>query len=112
MPARRLSLHPSALSDAEYTLFTVSLGDLLDLDANDSGIDWERLSLSVREARAWLCGRHASLGSATVDEILQLFPAPTLSGGAFFAALRLVLHAQVGQGVDRSLVFLQDPEIA
>ncbi|KAJ7041425.1 hypothetical protein C8F04DRAFT_1302278 [Mycena alexandri] len=109
MSARRLSLHPSALSDVEYTLFTVSLGDLLDLDANDSGIDWERLSLSVREARAWLCGRYVSLGSATVDEILRLFPAPTLSGGAFFAALRLVLHAQAGRGVERSLAFVQAP---
>ncbi|KAJ7177186.1 hypothetical protein C8R46DRAFT_1347034 [Mycena filopes] len=108
---RRLSLHPSALSDAEYTLFTASLGELLDVDATSTNgaIDWERLSVSVREARAWLCGRYAGLGSGVVDEILRLFPAPTLGGGAFFAALRLVLHAQAGRGVDRSLAFVQAP---
>ncbi|KAJ7673374.1 hypothetical protein B0H17DRAFT_1208457 [Mycena rosella] len=31
----------------------------------------------------------------------------TLSSGAFFAALRLVLHAQAGRGIDRGLAFVQ-----
>ncbi|KAF8183343.1 hypothetical protein K438DRAFT_1975204 [Mycena galopus ATCC 62051] len=80
MSSRRLSLHPSALSDAEYTLFTTSLADLAEVDPSDPTLDWERLSVSVREARAWLCGRYASVGSGRIDEILRLFPAPTLSG--------------------------------
>ncbi|KAJ7081172.1 hypothetical protein B0H15DRAFT_996309 [Mycena belliarum] len=102
---RRLSLHPSALSDAEHTLFTASLTDLA-----DSTDDWEHTTVSLREARAWLCGRYASLGSGTVDQILRLFaPASTLGGGAFFAVLRLVLHAQAGHGVERSLAFVQAP---
>ncbi|KAJ7660532.1 hypothetical protein B0H17DRAFT_1212537 [Mycena rosella] len=79
--ARRLSLHPSALSDAERALLTASLADLAD-----------------------------TTGSETVDQILRLFaPATTLSSGAFFAALRLVLHAQAGRGVDRGLAFVQSP---
>lgn len=37
----------------------------------------------------------------------SLSPADTLSGGEFFAVLRLVLHAQNGKSVDRTLVFVQ-----
>ncbi|KAK7065119.1 hypothetical protein R3P38DRAFT_3250569 [Favolaschia claudopus] len=85
---RRLSLHPSALSDAEYTLFTASLADLAE---TGSGVD-----VTAREARAWIRGRYQSLGGAVLDEILRLFPA-TLTGGAFFALLRLVLHVQAGR---------------
>ncbi|KAF8183339.1 hypothetical protein K438DRAFT_1767006 [Mycena galopus ATCC 62051] len=107
MSSRRLSLHPSALSDAEYTLFTTSLADLAEVDSSDPKLDWERLSVSVREARAWLCGRYASVGSGRIDEILRLFPAPTLGGGAVFALLRLVLHTQAGSAIDRSLAFVQ-----
>ena len=69
MTLRRLSLHPSALSDAEYALFTTSLADLADIDAADPAIDYEQITVSVREARAWLCGRYASLGSGVIDEV-------------------------------------------
>jgi hypothetical protein len=72
MSARRLSLHPSALSDAEHALFTASLADLADVDStsNDNIVmDWNRISVRVREARAWLCGRYASLGTGTIDEV-------------------------------------------
>ncbi|KAJ7673355.1 hypothetical protein B0H17DRAFT_1335081 [Mycena rosella] len=86
--ARRLALHPSALSDGENALFTLSLADLADTTG-----DLE----------------HAP-GSGMVDEILHLFaPAPTLSRGAFFAALRLLVHAQAGRGVDRGLAFRPSP---
>ena len=30
-----------------------------------------------------------------------------LTGGQFFAALRLVIHAELGDGVDRGLAFVQ-----
>jgi hypothetical protein len=75
MSARRLSLHLSALSDAEHAFFTASLADLADVDStstdnsNDNAMDWERISVSVREARAWLCGRYASLGTRSIDEV-------------------------------------------
>jgi hypothetical protein len=72
MSARKLSLHPSALSDAEHALFTASLADLAGIDADSHGnnnVDWEGITVSVREARAWLCGRHASLGTATIDQV-------------------------------------------
>ncbi|KAJ6568024.1 hypothetical protein DFH09DRAFT_438253 [Mycena vulgaris] len=106
-PARQLSLHPSALSDAEHALFTASLADLAD------GGNWEQVSVSVREARAWIRGRYPGLASGTVDEILRLFaPASMLSGGAFFVALRLVMHTQAGRGVDRSLAFVQGAKFA
>ncbi|KAF8183337.1 hypothetical protein K438DRAFT_1767004 [Mycena galopus ATCC 62051] len=119
MSSRRLSLHPSALNDAEYTVFTTSLPDLAEVDSGDPTLDWERVSVIVREARAWLCGRYASVGSGRIDEdkdevaynlslqILRLFPAPTLGGGAVFALLRLVLHTQAGSAIDRSLAFVQ-----
>ncbi|KAJ7208620.1 hypothetical protein GGX14DRAFT_543405 [Mycena pura] len=103
--ARALSLHPSALSDAEHAFFTASLADL-----TDSAIDWDTTTVTAREARAWLCGRYVSLGPGTVDEILRLFaPAPTLSAGTFCAALRLVLHACGGRPIERSLAFVQAP---
>jgi hypothetical protein len=67
MSARRLWLHPSALSDAEHAQFIASLADLADVDST-SNEDWERISVSVREARAWLCGRYVSLGTGPIDE--------------------------------------------
>ncbi|KAJ7936933.1 hypothetical protein B0H13DRAFT_2649326 [Mycena leptocephala] len=110
MSLRRLSLHPSALSDAEHALFTASLADLADIDpTSNDAMDWDRISVSVREARAWICGRYASLGTGTIDEILRLFPALTLGGGTFFALLRLVLHTQAGSPIDRSMAFVQAP---
>jgi len=44
--------------------------------------------------------------------VMQLFPPspslePILTGGQFFALLRLVLHARSGAKVDRNLVFVQ-----
>ncbi|KAJ7745841.1 hypothetical protein DFH07DRAFT_942787 [Mycena maculata] len=104
--SRSLALHPSALSDAEHALFSASFSELVD----DSDWDWAQASVSVREARAWMRGRYAAVGTQTVDEILRLFAsAPSLAAGEFFAALRLVLHAQAGRSVDRSLAFVQAP---
>jgi hypothetical protein len=81
--------------------------------------------VSVREARAWLCGRYASLGTGTIDEviflscfpfviaslhgndILRLFPGASTLGGVFLTLRRLVLHRQAERPIDRSLPFLQ-----
>lgn len=100
MSTRRLSLHVSALSDDEYTQYTAILDDLAP-DGDD---------LSVRETRAWLRGRYPD---APVDEILRLFSptmraADTMTRGQFYAAMRLLTHAQAqGNGVDKSLAFVQ-----
>ncbi|KAJ3721990.1 hypothetical protein C8R42DRAFT_669010 [Lentinula raphanica] len=117
MASRRLNLHVSALNDAEYELYTTSLADITLSDSQDDGIEhddtyFENISVSVREARAWLRGRYSHIPATTLDNILRLF-SPTLSqtevlsGGQFFAALRLVVHVESGKDVDRALAFVQ-----
>jgi len=67
---RKLALHASALNDAEYTLYTSSLKEIafaddepaLDVDENDAF--YERITIGVREARAWFRGRYAHVGAA------------------------------------------------
>ncbi|KAF8160406.1 hypothetical protein BJ912DRAFT_1151036 [Pholiota molesta] len=122
---RRLALHASALSDAEYDLYTASLRDLSLTDEDDGkaskdGEDayFENIVVGVREARAWLRGRYSHVPAPTIDGILRLFSptlahGDTLCGSEFFAALRLVVHAESGREVDRSLAFVQaDPSSA
>ncbi|KAI6134828.1 hypothetical protein EDD17DRAFT_1548956 [Pisolithus thermaeus] len=114
---RPLTLHASALSDVEYDLYTSSLNDLCVTNDTDPSIarddaHFETTTVGVREARAWLRGRYHDLPASDIDDILRLFspslmPSDTLTGGQFFAALRLVLHTQSGKGVDRSLAFVQ-----
>ncbi|EPQ53861.1 hypothetical protein GLOTRDRAFT_139912 [Gloeophyllum trabeum ATCC 11539] len=105
-----------SLNDAEYDLYTSCLHDLIDCD--DDGKTphddsyYERISVGVREARAWLRGRYPELSAGDLDSILRLFhpnlnPGDTLAGGQFFAVLRLVTHVRSGKSVERSLVFVQ-----
>ncbi|KAE9409290.1 hypothetical protein BT96DRAFT_1012867 [Gymnopus androsaceus JB14] len=113
MTSRRLDLHVSALSDTEYKLYTSSLLDITSEDGKTRDDAYlENLSLSVREARAWLRGRYSHLPATTLDNILRFFSpnlsqTDMLSGGQFFAALRLVVHAESGKEVDRTLAFVQ-----
>ncbi|KAG6331138.1 hypothetical protein ID866_7953, partial [Astraeus odoratus] len=114
---RPLTLHASALSDSEYSLYTSSLNDLcVSNDTDPTAVygdaHYETMAVGVREARAWLRGRYQDLPASDIDDILKLFfpnllPTDTLTGGQFFAALRLVVHAQSGNGIDRSLAFVQ-----
>ncbi|KAF9226021.1 hypothetical protein BS17DRAFT_806980 [Gyrodon lividus] len=114
---RPLTLHVSALSDHEYSLFTASLDDLsVAVDTHSSAVrddaHYERMSVGVREARAWLRGRYSDLPASDIDAILKLFypnmlPSDLLTSGQFFAALRLVIHAESGKGFDRTLAFVQ-----
>ncbi|KIJ63004.1 hypothetical protein HYDPIDRAFT_176112 [Hydnomerulius pinastri MD-312] len=114
---RPLTLHVSALSDAEYNLYTASLDDLsVSSDTDPAAVHddahYERMSVGVREARAWIRGRYSDLPASDIDAILKLFhpnmlPSDSLTGGQFFAALRLVVHAESGKGVDRTLAFVQ-----
>ncbi|KAH7912752.1 hypothetical protein BJ138DRAFT_1147554 [Hygrophoropsis aurantiaca] len=115
---RPLTLHVSALNDAEYQLYTESLIDLTvpceDVAQNTVHDDayYEHMIVGVREARAWLRGRYSDLAVSDIDSILKFFcpnmlQSDTLTGGQFFAALRLVIHAQCGKGIDRTLAFVQ-----
>ena len=119
---RPLTLHASALTDSEYDLYTNALLDLAGEDVAEHPSDdsyYASLVVSAREARAWIRGRYtaSSPGSSTltpntVDAVLKLFcpnlaPADTMSGGQFFAAMRLVTHLRHGKLLDGSLVFVQ-----
>ena len=73
---RALSLHHSALSDAEYESYTASIAELLsDTDGADnnrrlSNADWESARLSVREVRGWLRGRYGDvLNIKDIDKV-------------------------------------------
>jgi hypothetical protein len=67
---RSLFLHVSALNDDEYTLFTSSFADLV---ASDPPLkpddDFEKLTVSIREARAWLRGRYPDLPVSDLDQV-------------------------------------------
>ncbi|EIM81842.1 uncharacterized protein STEHIDRAFT_171492 [Stereum hirsutum FP-91666 SS1] len=107
---RPLTLHASALNDDEYALFTSSLADLVAPDPAPT--EHEKPLISTREVRAWLRGRYAELPLSELDAILQFFAPPpgqeaVLSAGQFFAILRLVIHVQSGDAVDRNMVFIQ-----
>lgn len=77
---RPLTLHVSALSDSEYDLYTASLNDLT-TDSTDSNANlprpalvrndarYERTSVGVREARAWLRGRYSGLPASDIDAV-------------------------------------------
>jgi hypothetical protein len=112
---RQLALHTSALNDAEYDLYTASLVDIADDRSDHDAVDdahYERMSIGVREARAWLRGRYSHIPASAIDAILKLFSpsldaTDALSGGQFFAALRLVVHVDSGKQVERSLAFVQ-----
>lgn len=68
---RPLTLHASALSDAEYTLFTADFRDLLDDSDMTARTDayYEDATLGVREVRAWLRGRHPDLALGDLDAV-------------------------------------------
>ncbi|KAI0674708.1 hypothetical protein C8Q78DRAFT_1016369 [Trametes maxima] len=111
--SRPLILHVSALNNAEFATYTSSIHDIVDYSPAHAPVpDYDKLVVGVREARAWLRGRYHSVTPSTIDSILRLFcpdlgPADVLSGGQFFAALRLVSHVLSGKEVDPSLVFVQ-----
>ncbi|KAG1843304.1 hypothetical protein DFJ58DRAFT_747945 [Suillus subalutaceus] len=119
---RPLVLHVSALNDLEYNLFTSALNDLAvspDPNTVHNDAHFEAMSVGVREVRAWLRGRYPNLPTTDIDKILKLFypnllHTDCLTGGQFFAAFRLVLHAASGKRVDRTLAFVQvhlNPEV-
>ncbi|KAI1785062.1 hypothetical protein LXA43DRAFT_1100690 [Ganoderma leucocontextum] len=106
--SRPLTLHVSALNDSEFAHYTSSIHDILDCEPPD----YDTATVGVREVRAWLRGRYPTLASHTLDSILRLFSpelgaADALTGGQFFAVLRLVSHVLGGKEMDLGLVFVQ-----
>ena len=86
---RQLSLHASALNDAEYDLYTTNLANLDDtgseLDAqiastsqntqNSTTHDdayYEGMKIGVREVRGWMRGRYSSVSPANIDAVCFL----------------------------------------
>lgn len=88
MTSRRpLTLHVSALSDAEYSSYTASLAELL--SPVTPNMDWENVKLSVREARGWIRGRYgASVDGAVIDQVCV---------GFFFFFMSLLEHMFAGR---------------
>ncbi|TCD64223.1 hypothetical protein EIP91_004358 [Steccherinum ochraceum] len=114
--ARSLSLHVSALNDTEYDYFTASFSDLLDdpdaFPTDDSRYD--QATISTRETRAWLRGRYSSVSLPELDTILRTITPNSndvLTGGQFFAVMRLITHVAAGKEIDGSLVFTQSHPI-
>ncbi|KAF8872267.1 hypothetical protein BD779DRAFT_1573413 [Infundibulicybe gibba] len=80
---------------------------------------YEHTRLGVREARAWLRGRYVQVPASNIDQVRRqllvdpsdvspnLAPEDTMTGGQFFAALRMVVHVEAGKEVDRALAFVQ-----
>jgi len=73
---RRLALHASALSDAEYEFFTKSLLEIADDDlepatetATSNDVRFEEISIGVREARAWFRGRFSRVSLSSIDGV-------------------------------------------
>ena len=70
---RPLTLHVSALSDAEYASFTGALGELAGpatAAADGGGVNWGDVTLGVREARGWIRGRYgAGVDGAAIDQV-------------------------------------------
>ena len=71
---RRLTLHTSALNDAEYDLYTSSLDDLAESTTDDpkkpaDDAYYEHLNVGVREARAWLRGRYSHISVSEIDSV-------------------------------------------
>jgi len=67
---RSLSLHVSALNEDEYFLFTSSFTDLLASDVPlTTDADFEKQTVFIREARAWLRGRYPDLPVSDLDQV-------------------------------------------
>ena len=67
IPMRQLSLHVSALNDLEYSAYTGVLHDLIADDQSPSD-DYGNVSVGVREVRAWLRGRYASMPLSDIKD--------------------------------------------
>lgn len=63
--SRPLTLHVSALSNAEYNAYTANLAEAT---APMPNVAWEDVSMGVREARGWIKGRYGVDGGV-IDQV-------------------------------------------
>ncbi|KAF8891465.1 hypothetical protein CPB84DRAFT_1784176 [Gymnopilus junonius] len=115
---RKLSIPLASLGDAEYELYTASLKSLSHsheeqhATANDDSDEYlDTLTFSMYEARRWFSGRFPHISSTITNEVLAMFSpqldiGDTISASQFIAALRIVIHAERGKKVDRSLAYI------
>jgi len=82
---RPLSLHLSALSGDEYSLFAKSLQELALLNDNEAPFIednhgyYEQPTIGVRETRAWLRGRYPDVSLSNIDLVSYMInPLPTV----------------------------------
>jgi hypothetical protein len=76
-PMRALTLHVSALNDAEYDTYTDALNDLTTdgKHALTSDQYYDKVKVGVREVRAWLRGRFSTVPITDIDSVsLSLNP--------------------------------------
>lgn len=75
---RPLTLHSSALNDAEYAVYIACLRDLAEDEPNMQASDafCENMNVGVREARAWLRGRYSSLAPGMIDSVRLFMNVP------------------------------------
>ena len=66
--SRPLTLHVSALNGAEYATYTSSIHDIVENDPKPVP-DYDKLTVGVREARAWLRGRYPALAPTDLDAV-------------------------------------------
>ncbi|KAF8993194.1 hypothetical protein BDQ17DRAFT_1431897 [Cyathus striatus] len=97
---RPLTLHISALTDSEYTLYTRVLKELLDTD---------QLNLDDAERLRLVCGKRER-GYGTILRFFSpgLEAGDTISGGELFAVLRMVVHVEQGKEVSEGWPFPTD----
>lgn len=70
---------------------------------------YDKMAVNSQRVRGWLQGRYSRVPGSQIDTILSYLSPPmdwrvTLSGGEILAALRMVTHADHGEGIDRSLM--------
>jgi len=112
---RKLSLHHSALSPTEYEAYTTSLARLTEKGWFHEDPDWENARLGLSDVRGSLRERFGDLVSfGDIDTVLSYFsgvPQPlsvqTMSGGEYFAILRLIHHIKAGKTPSQDLAFIQ-----
>lgn len=69
---RTLSLHESALSPSEYTVYIPLFDDLVDADTDVNAKQFNAhasIPVPVREARGWLKGRYPGVESGLIDRV-------------------------------------------
>jgi hypothetical protein len=97
---RQLSLHASALNDAEYDLYTTSLANLDDSEQDAPSTSrntthddayYERMKIGVREARGWIRGRYPNVSPANIDTVCLVLHSSLILDSALVDQCNIIL---------------------